>query len=376
MVGEMIADGVIERLSHSVGLRVIARQSTSVLHSITRINEIERRLDAAFVLSGSYTIHNGQLTVTAELTEARSQVLLWAGQLRQALRDLLHEASELLHELAHIVARVLGKAQVHQALTRPLPSLGSGFLMLAGISMVHSHSDKLFERGREAFTVLSTRHPKHAHPCAWLAMWHALNVIKGRSADVARDVRQAREQTQRALSTEPKNAMALATEGYIQCQLLGNPQQARGYLTSAIEANPSEPMAWLFKSLYSAGWGSSSLSVTEATFARTLSPVDPLQYFFDVLMDNAFLADHQLKQAIACGRQSLRINKRHVPTQRLLLTAHAELGQIDEGKSTLDQLLAETPRLTVSSYLSMGSAENPLRQRMAKAMRQLGLPEV
>lgn len=83
-----------------------------------------------------------------------------------------------------------------------------------------------------------------------------------------------------------------------------------------------------------------------------------------------------MKQAIACGRQSLRINKRHVPTLRLLLTAHAELGQIDEGKSTLDQLLAETPRLTVSSYLSMGSAENPLRQRMAKAMRQLGLPEV
>jgi adenylate cyclase len=64
-----------------------------------------------------------------------------------------------------------------------------------------------------------------------------------------------------------------------------------------------------------------------------------------------------------------------VPTLRLLLTAHAELGQLDEGQDMLDRLRAEAPDLTVSSYLAMGSAESPMRQRIARAMRQLGLPE-
>jgi adenylate cyclase len=375
MLGELIADGVIARLSHSIGLRVIARQSTSALRGSGELAEIERHLGATFILSGTYSIRNNKLVVTAELAEARSHTLLWTGQLQHALNDLLHEQSELLHELARTVAQALDQAQVSQALTRPLPSLDSSFLMLAGISMVHSHSGKAFDRGREALTTLTERHPEHALPRAWLAMWHALNVVKGTSGNSARDIKLAREQTLRALQSEPHNAMALAVEGYIQCQLLGDPQQASRYLSSAVEANPSEPMAWLFKSLCSAAWGSSSLSVTEAYVARSLSPVDPLQYFFDLLTGNALLADRQLEHAITCGRKSLRAHKHHVPTMRLLLTAHAELGQIDEGKAILAQLRAEAPELTISSYVSMGSQESPLRQRIADAMRQLGLPE-
>jgi len=375
VIGELIAEGVIARLSHCVGLRVIARQSTSALRDSHGINEIQRLLGATFVLSGSYDIRNRQLTVTAELAEADSRALLWAGQLRHALRDLFHESSELLHELASTVAQTLGKKQLSMALARPLPSLQSGALMLAGISMTHSRSEALFERGREAWIALTTRHPGLALPRAWLAMWHALNVIKGRSAHVGHDVKQAHEHTQRALEAEPDCAMALAVEGYIQCQLLGNPERARQHLTLAIETNPANPMAWLFKSLYTAGWGSSSQSVTEANFACELSPVDPLRYFFDLLMGNAFLADRRWTRAIACGRQALRANKHHVPTLRLLLTAYTEAGQIDEGRAFLDMVRAQAPGLTVSSYLSMGSADNPLRQRFANAMRQLGLPE-
>ncbi len=375
ILGELIADGVIARLSHSIGLRVIARQSTSALRGSGELAEIERHLGATFILSGSYRTHNSTLVVTAELAEARSHTLLWTGQLQHALNDLLQEQSELLHELARMVAQALDKAQVNQALTRPLPSLDSSFLMLAGISMVHSHSSKAFDRGREVLSALTERHPEHALPRAWLAMWHALNVVKGTSGNAARDIKLAREQTLYAQQAEPNNAMALAVEGYIHCQLLGNPQQANSYLTSAVKANPSEPMAWLFKSLCSAAWGSSSLSVTEAYVARSLSPVDPLQYFFNLLTGNALLADHQLEQALACGRLSLRANKHHVPTLRLLLTAYAELGKIDEGKAIMAQLRAEAPELTVSSYVSMGSNESPLRQRIAHAMRQLGLPE-
>jgi tetratricopeptide (TPR) repeat protein len=247
--------------------------------------------------------------------------------------------------------------------------------MLAGISMTHSHSAKTFERGRQALTELTERHPGVALPRAWLGMWYALNVVKGQSGDAGGDTLRAREQTMRALLAEPNNPMALAVEGYIQCQLLGNAQQSRSYLNAAIEANPSEPMAWLFKSFSSAMWGSSSASVTEAYIARSLSPVDPLRYFFDLLTGNALLADRRHEQAIACAQRSLKANKHHVPTLRLLMTAQAELGRLEEAKEALGRLLAEVPGLTVSAYLGMGSTDSPMRQRIATAMRQLGLPE-
>ncbi len=375
MLGDLIAEGVIARLSHGMGLRVISRQSTSALRYSDEPNEIEHHLGATFVLTGSYRIRDRKLVVTAQLTEVCQSEPLWSGQIQHALADLLQTESELLHELARTVVQTLGMTQLHRAMTRPLPSLDSGFLMLAGVSMVHSHSSKVFERGREALGVLVERHPEVALPQAWLGMWHALNVVKGTSGQVARDIKRAYEQTQRALEIEPENAMALAVQGYIQCQLLSEPDRARRNLILAIEANPNEPMAWLFKSLHSAMWGSSSWAVTEVNFACALSPVDSLQYFFDVLKCNALLANHRLEDAIASGHRALKAQKHHIPALRLLLTAQAEQGRLAEGRATLRELRAEAPELTVSSYLSMGSADSPLRQRIANAMRQLGLPE-
>ncbi|MES2937584.1 MAG: tetratricopeptide repeat protein [Pseudomonadota bacterium] len=375
MIGELIAEGVIARLSHSIGIRVISRHSTSALRDRGGLGEIERYLGAAFVLSGSYSVRGKKIVVKAELAEARSHTLLWSGELQHAVGDLLQEESALLYQLAYTVSQALGKSQVGKALAQPLPRLDSSFLMLAGISMTHSHSAKTFERGRLALTELTERHPRLALPRAWLGMWYALNVVKGQSGDAGGDTMRARDQTMRALQAEPNNPMALAVEGYIQCQLLGNAQQSRSYLNAAIEANPSEPMAWLFKSFSSAMWGSSSASVTEAYIARSLSPVDPLRYFFDLLTGNALLADRRHEQAIACAQRSLKANKHHVPTLRLLMAAQAELGRLEEAKETLGRLLAEVPGLTVASYLGMGSTDSPMRQRIAAAMRQLGLPE-
>lgn len=375
MIGELIAEGVIARLSHSIGIRVISRQSTSTFRDRSGLAEIERHLGATFVLSGSYHLQGKKLVVRAELAEARSHALLWSGELHNAVNDILQEESALLHELARTVAQAMGKAQVHKVLAQPLPRLDSSFLMLAAITMTHSHSARTFQRGFEALKELTDRHPGIALPRAWLGMWHALNVVKGQSDDVLADTAQAQEQASRALQAEPDNAMALAVEGYIQCQLLGNPAQAGKSLNAAIEANPSEPMAWLFKSLASGMWGSSSASVTEVCIARSLSPVDPLRYFFDMFMGNALCGDNQQAQAIAYAMRSLRANKRHVPALRLLLTAQAELGLMVEGRETLAQLLAEVPGLTVSSYLSMGSTESRMRIRCADAMRLLGLPD-
>jgi adenylate cyclase len=86
-------------------------------------------------------------------------------------------------------------------------------------------------------------------------------------------------------------------------------------------------------------------------------------------------ADNKHEQAISYFNRSLRASRRHVPALRMLLTAQAELGRIEEGKETLGKLLAEMPGLTVSAYLATGSADSTIRQRTAAAMRQLGLSE-
>jgi adenylate cyclase len=197
----------------------------------------------------------------------------------------------------------------------------------------------------------------------------------GLSDDRPRDTQLALEQTRRALDAEPENALTLAVEGYIHCQLLGDHRLATNRLDSAIVANPNEPMAWLFKSVLSTMWGSAQESVSEVERALSLSPIDPLRYYFDLLLASALLTDNKHERAIHHAKESLKANRHHSPTLRVLLTAQVELGHLEEACKTLDALLREEPGLTVSSYLSIGSASSVTRQRCAAAMRVVGLPE-
>ena len=376
VVGELIADGVISQLSRSRDLRVISRLSTTAFRGRSgAMHEIESHLDATFVLSGSYVTSGAKILITAELADARNNEVIWADRISGDTADILQTQSSLLNWLAAITTRTLMDAEVLRSLAEPLPRLDSSSLLLGGIAMMHRSSVNDFERSRKALDTLIERHSRIATPRAWLAKWHIMRIIRGLSDSPHRDTQMALDQTKRALDSEPENALTLAVEGYAHCQLLGDFTTASDRLSRAISSNPNEPMAWLFKSVASSMWGSTPDSVNEAEYARALSPIDPLGYYFDLLIANALLADHAHERAIVFAKKSLKANRHHSPTLRVLLTAQAELGTLDQAQETLKVLLGEEPGLTVSAYLAMGSANSVTRQRCASALRQLGLPE-
>lgn len=374
VIGELIADGIIAQLSRSPDIRVISRLSTTAFRERVGIMpEVESRLHASFVLSGSYIASGGKILLMAELADTRKNEVIWAERLSGDTGDLLQTQSELLNSLAAATSRALIDAEVQQSLIQPMPRLDSSSLLLGGISMMHHASVRDFDRSRQALEALIERHGRIATPRAWLARWYVMRVIRGLSDAPKRDAQLALEQTKRALDSEPENALTLAVEGHAQCQLLGNFTAASERLASAISANPNEPMAWLFKSVLSTMLGSSEDSVAEVEYASLLSPIDPLRYYFDLLLASALLTNNEHDRAIQHAKQSLRANRHHSPTLRVLLTAQVESGLVEDARVTLGALLQEEPGLSVASYLAIGSPNSISRQRCAAAMRALGV---
>ncbi len=376
VIGELVADGVIAQLSRSADLRVISRLSTSVLRGRPRsMAEAETVLGASFVLSGSYVTSSGKVLLMAELADTRSNSIIWAERLSGDILDLLETQSELLGRIAAAASKALVDSEVQQSLVQPLPRLDSGSLLLGGISLMHRSTRRDFERGRQVLEALLDRHNRAATPRAWLAKWHIMRVIRGMSDSPAKDSQLALEQTRRALDLAPDNALALAIEGYARCQLSGEAEAARQCIERAIKINPNEPLGWLYKSVWSSMWGSTEDGVVEAEYAALLSPIDPLKYFFDVILasGHSINGDHAL--AMEVGKRSLRANCHHQPTMRVLLHAQVASGLMDEARGTLDLLMKEVPNLTVSSYLAMGSSASPARKQLASVLRKLGVPE-
>ncbi|MDP1955906.1 MAG: adenylate/guanylate cyclase domain-containing protein [Polaromonas sp.] len=376
VIGELIADGIIAQLSRSPDICVISRLSTTAFRGrVSVMPDVQSRLGASFVLSGSYIASGNKILLMAELADARTNQIVWAQRVSGATDDLLQAQSELLNGLAAATSRALIDAEVERSLVQPLPRLDSSSLLLGGISMMHRSSAHDFDRSRQVLDALIERHGRIATPRAWLAKWYIMRIIRGLSKSPEEDARMALEQTKRALDIEPNNALTLAVEGHAYCQLLGNFDQAELRLTQSIEANPSEPLAWLFKSVASTMWGAPSDAVVEVEYANALSPIDPLKYYFDMLSAAALLTVNDHSRAIHYARQSLKANRHHAPTLRVLLTAQVEANMTEDAQSTLTMLLAETPGMSVSSYLAIGSASSVTRQRCAVALRALGLTE-
>ncbi|HSV51027.1 MAG TPA: adenylate/guanylate cyclase domain-containing protein [Burkholderiaceae bacterium] len=375
-IGELIADGVIGQLSRTADLRVISRLSSTAFRGRqASVADIETQLGATYVLSGSYIASGGKLLISAELADARSNQVAWAERLSGDVGDLLQIDSELCHRIAAAAHSAVLNTEVQKALSKPLPTLESCSLLLGGIALMHRSSAREFERGRAVLDALVERHNKVAAIRAWLAKWYVMRIMRGLSDSPARDTRLALEQTERALDIEPDHALTLAVQGHAYCQLSGEFDKAHDCLDRAVAANPNEPMAWLFKSVLSTMWGSSAKSVDEAEHSCALSPLDPLKYYFDLFLAAALLADHDHAKAMFYAKRSLRGNRTHAPTLRMLLTAQVESGLMDDAHVTLKQLFQETPMLTVSNYLAFGSAASSTRQRCAAAMRALGVPE-
>lgn len=376
VIGELLVDGIIAQLSRSADLRIISRLSTTAFRGHpSPVDEAESRLAATFVLSGSYFASSGKILIFAELSDARKKEVVWAERLSGDTLDLLEQQSELVNSIASAASRALIDSEVQQSLAQPLPRLDSGSLLLGGISLMHRSSARDFDRSRQVLEALQDRHNRSATPRAWLAKWHTLRVIKGMSDSPAKDTRLALEQTHRALDLSPDNALSLAIEGYARCQLLGDADTSLSCIDKAIGLNPNEPMAWLYKSVWSSMWGNSVSSVSEAIHASSLSPLDPLTYFFDVILASGQTINGNYAEAIEFAKRALRANRHHQPALRVLLHAQVDSGQMTQARETLGLLLVEMPNLTVSNYLSMGSSASKTRKLFAEVLRKMNVPE-
>jgi adenylate cyclase len=376
VIGDLLAEGVIVQLSRSQHLRVISRLSTTVLRGRDDATQTaNERLDAHFVLSGSYVSLGERVLVTAQLTDTRRNEVIWADRLTGDVMDVVQQESELINALAATCADQLLHSEVQRTLTQALPRLDSSALMLGAINLMHRSTRRDLERSQQLLEALVDRHKRSVAPWAWLAKWHIMQVVQGMAADPHESFQRAIDISDRALDMAPDSALALSVKGHAMCHLGKDIQGSHQLLLEATHSNPNDPMGWLYSSVWSTMWGSPEQSVVEAENALQLSPLDPQKYYFEMMLAHCYLVQNKPELAMELCHVSLKKNRFHLPTLRTLVTASFEAGKTEECRSAFDVLIALQPDLTLERYLAAGG-RSPLRIRGAKALEAMGLRHV
>jgi class 3 adenylate cyclase/tetratricopeptide (TPR) repeat protein len=375
-LGEAIAGEVVALLSRSHHVRVISPLSTRALAArALSCGAIGERLGARYVLGGTLAVVAGAATVAVELSDAISSTVLWGEVLRLPARVLVDPERGHIAAIVAGVMDALDRAEVEQARTLPLPTLNSYTLMVGGVTMMHHTGAADFARARQILEYLVERTGRHPLPKAWLAKWHVLNVQQGWSPDPGRAAATALALTARALEADPSCSLAHTIEGFARANILREFEQAGQSYGRALDLNPNDSLAWLLNGVLHAFRDEGEAAVAACERARSLSPLDPLRYFYDALSASAALTAGRYESAVALARRSLQLNRSHLSTHRALTAALALAGRMQEARTSATELLARDPGFTVSQFL----ARTPGRafgvsDRIAQALRAAGIP--
>ena len=377
VLGEMIVDEVINILSRTVEMQVISRLSTSAFRARPdMVGEVRQHLRAHYLASGSCRLVGGdKLRLHVELVEVASGHVAWSDTWSLAIAEALGQDAELADQISVRIAVAVLANELRQARTRPLPNLGAYTMLLGGVMLLHRFSPRDFERAKEVLESLTQRVPRHATPWAWLARWRQLKVFQGWSDDPAQDREAALSLCGKALDIDPESSIALTTAGAVHGVLLKDLDRGIGYYRRAIESNPNEPLAWLLLGTAHSFRGEGEAAVQATEQALRLSPMDPMRFFYDAHAASAAASAGQFERAIELAQRSLKANRLHASTYRVLAIAQALSGQIDEAKDAVGQLLKLEPGFTVERFLARSpGADYDIGQRFAEALRLAGLP--
>jgi TolB-like protein len=376
VLGEVLADELISGLSRTPEMHVISRLSTTVFRDRpTTLGEVGALLHANYVLSGAYRVAGKRLIVSAELADAKSNHVVWSKSLNGTVAALLSGKDAVVDRLVADVSAAVMSRELERAQSQPLPTLESYALLIGAIAMMHRLSASDFDRARDMLQTLIDRVPRQPIPRAWLAKWHVLRTQQGWSDRPDDDARQALDCTRRALDMDPHCSLALAIDGFIHTNLLKQFDAAEERYELALSVNPNDSLAWLLKGTMHAFRGEGDLAVAGAERARRLSPLDPLRYFYDSLAATAALAAHDYRRARELARSSYRLNRKHASTLRALAIAQWHLGEVEDARKTVGELLGIDPGFTIKRFLERSPSSAFATGRVwSQALRDAGVP--
>jgi len=377
ILGPILADDVTGQLSRSAEINVVSRLSTAAfVGRAVAADKAGAHLSADYIISGSYHVSADRLTLSVELADVRTMQVAWSGALKGSVKGVVTGADPLVSQLVAAACAALMLHEFRRSQGKSPPTLESHTLLLSSITLMHRMLPQAAERAQRLLQTLIERAPRVAAPYAWLGKWHVLRVTQGWSQDPLLDGRAALDNARRALDLDATLSLALTVEGQVNTYVLKQLDVAEQSYEAALRENPNDALAWLLKGTLHAFKDEGKEAVRHTRRAMKLSPLDPLRYYFDSLAATAALSAGQYQRAQSLAERSLRLNRTHASTLRVMVVALWHLERQDEARARAAEVLRLEPAFTVTKYLERSpSAPFPIGRFIASTLEQAGIPK-
>jgi adenylate cyclase len=387
---EFFSDGLSEelitRLSRFDHLRVLARNTTfAYKRKAIEMQELSRQLQAQYVIEGSFRRIPDQISVTAQLIDARTGTHVWAQTYERstASASLLSLQNDIAHHIGAAIGDIrtgaIAKAELERARAKPATELSSYECVLQGYQASAAQSAAgPMRRARACLDATVTRDPTYAE--AWAILTRILYIQRSWGTgldDVDKRVDlvpRLLEAGNRAVELAPENAaahFALFSAYAATCQTKRMRVEADRVL--AINPNDASALGLIGNLLAYAGDWDYGRQLAEKALALA-GPAAPSWWWWVIGKDYYRKGEYA---------KALEVFQRSYAEQNWLDHLHLvytlpHLGRVDEARAQVPSLMKLKPDISVREadrYYTMWCFDADFRDRMVRALRLAGLRE-
>jgi adenylate cyclase len=377
---EYFSDGITEDLTTALsrfdGLFVIARNSAFTYKGdAVDVKRVGRELGVRYVLEGSVRRAGNRVRVNAQLIDAEADRHVWADRFDRQIEDVFELQDDIVASIAATVGPEITLAEAERVRDKRHETLDSWDLYLRAHAAQHRMTSGDVGEAIELLEQAISIDPEFARAHALLGFCHAHVGVQGWVRPVSKAFARARHHADEAVrlaSTSPEANHALA----FVLLTTGQAQQARTAALRALDLNPNfaEANAVLGHALVFCGELEEGLAACER--AARSNPRDTRGSWLHDAMGHAYFMMGDYDRAIEVSKMGIHQDPSLVGGYVTLAGAYAMLGDKDEAKRYVDQLLQLIPRYSLTALRKNPMFVAPdLIERLMESMRLAGLPE-
>jgi len=317
---EYLSDGVTESIINSLtqlpNLRVIARSSAfrykgKQTDPITVANELGVRA----VLTGRIMQRGENLTVSAELIDARDKKQLWGERYERKVSDLLSVQRDIAQEITANLRLKLSGADKDRLTKHYTEDPEAYQLYLKGRYFLNARTEESTGKAIEYFQQAIAKDPVYALAYSGLADSYSALVFPIEAVTPREAMPKAKEAAMKALAIDNALAEAHASLGYVKFYFDWDWPGAETEFKRGIELNPAYAEGHHYYSHYLVAMGRDEESLIES---RRCLELEPLNLLLNVHLGWHYLYTRQYDQAVKQLQKTLEMDANFAQTHRWL----------------------------------------------------------
>jgi len=332
-----ISESIINNLSRLPKLKVISRSSAFRYKGrAVDLRTAARELGVRAVLTGRITQRADNLSISAELVDAREDQQLWGEQYNRKLADLLAVQDDISREISDKLRLRLTGEEQKQLVKRATENTEAYQLYLKGRFYWNRRTEEGVKKAIEYFNQAIERDPSYAQGYAGLADGYIVLENQGGMPGIEAFPK-ARAAALKALEIDDTLAEAHTSLASIKEEFDWDFSAAEKEYKRAIELNPNYSLAHLWYSLFLSEMGRLEEAMAEIKKARE---VDPLSLPINRNLGACFYLSRRYDEAIAQWRSVVEMDPNFASVHEELAAVYGLTGRYQEAMSEWQKVLA------------------------------------